>query len=101
MNRNKIYGFLILAGYPFTNKEDEINNIILDGKLRKEKRLRDEKMIELINEFSKQYPVCEEIYPDSDIPNIVRSPETCEKSEVLNRVMMIDYTKYYKEKKQC
>lgn len=100
MNRNKIYGFLILAGYPFTNKEDEINNIILDAKLRKEKRLRDEKMIELINEFSKQYPVCEEIHPDSDIPIIVRSPETREKSEV-SRVMMIDYTKYYKEEKQC
>lgn len=101
MNRNKIYGFLILAGYPFTNKEDEINNIILDGKLRKEKRLRDEKMIELINEFSKQYPVCEEIYPDSDIANIVISHETCEKSEFRNPAMAIDYTKYSKEEKQC
>ena len=102
MNRNKIYGFLILAGYPFVNEEDVINDIILDGKLRKEERLRDEKRIELINEFLKRYPVSEVICPDSDITNIVVSPETCEKKlEFSNHVMAIDYTKYSKEAKQC
>lgn len=102
MNRNKIYGFLILAGYPFVNEEDVINYIILDGKLRKEERLRDEKRIELINEFSKRYPVSEDISTDSNITNIVVSPETCEKKlEVSNCVMAIDYTKYSKEAKQC
>ena len=101
MNRNKIYGFLILAGYPFVNEEDVINDIILYGKLRKEERLRDEKRIELINEFSKRYPVSEDISTDSNIANIVVSPETCEKLEFSNCVMAIDYTKYSKEAKQC
>lgn len=101
MNRNKIYGFLILAGYPFVNEEDVINDIILYGKLRKEERLRDEKRIELINEFSKRYPVSEVICPDSDITNIVVSPETCENLEFSNCVMAIDYTKYSKEAEQC